>query len=103
MQPDIPGALQELDHVANRIEELLEWKELAIQEKRPGLPPSFQFRDHATGEIVSLYSAFLVLSRTVHRVLDRELPEPHSRLRTELSLIEERVAGWRIGARFIKT
>ncbi|MCC6358501.1 MAG: hypothetical protein IT450_07155 [Phycisphaerales bacterium] len=101
MQPDIPGALQELDRVAKRIEELLEWNQLAQDERRTGIPPSFQFRDHIGGEIVSLYSAFLVLSRTVHRVLDRELPEPHSNFRLELSLLEERVAGWQIGTRFI--
>ncbi|MCC6359271.1 MAG: hypothetical protein IT450_11045 [Phycisphaerales bacterium] len=100
MQPDIPGALHELDRVANRIEELLEWNELAQNEHRTGIPPSFQFRNHLSGEIVSLYSAFLVLSRTVHRVLDRDLPEPHSNFRLELSLLEERVANWQIGKRF---
>lgn len=99
MQPDIPGALQELDRVADRIAELLEWNELTQQGSRHGLPP-LQFRDHLSGEIVSLYSAFLVLSRTVHRVLDRDLPEPHSNFRLELSLLEERVANWQIGKRF---
>lgn len=101
MQPDISSALQELGRVADRIAELLEWNELSQQENRHGLPPPVQFRDHLSGEIVGLYSAFLVLSRTVHRVLDRELPEPHSNFRLELSLVEERVANWQIGKRFI--
>ena len=102
MQADIPGALDELDRVADRIEELLEWNKLSQQEQRPGLPPPFQFRDHISGEIISLYSAFLVLGRTIHRILDRELPDPHSALRLELSAVEQRVAAWRLADRFIK-
>jgi len=106
MQVDIPAALQELAHVAARIEELLEWDKLAQQERRPHVPPAFQLRDHVSDEIVGLYSAFLTLAGTIHRALDGVLaplrPGDAEALRRSLGHLEDRVARWHIGERFIK-
>lgn len=106
MQADIPGALLDLQRVAERLEELLEWHRLAQQEQRPHVPPAFQLRDHVTDELIGLYSAFLTLSGTTHRALDDpSLSDGHEqagRWQHELRILERRVAQCRIGERFIR-
>ena len=106
MQADIPGALRDLKTVADRIEELLEWEQLAQQERDPHLPPAFQLRDHLPTEIVGLYSAFLTLTETAHRALNdatgpNTCPESLD-WRKALLKLERRVARWHISERFIR-
>ena len=106
MQADIPGALNELTHVADRLDELLEWHRLARQERRPHIPPAFQLRDHVSDEIVGLYSAFMTLSMTIHRALDglrlASASDDTDPLRRRLEQLDQRVAHLHISESFIK-
>ena len=105
MQADIPGALHDLEQVVDRIAELLEWDKLAQQERRSDIPPAFQLRDHLPDEIVGLYSVFLTLNGTIHRALNNltaPISADEADWRRSLRSLEQRVARWRIGERFIK-
>lgn len=106
MKIDIPGALRSLEQVVERIAELIEWEKLAIQERKPHVPPAFQPADHYHDDLVSLESAFWNLSRDIREALSRGDLEATSEQRLpwehRLDQLELRVGELQAIAKLIK-
>ena len=106
MQVDIPGALRDLNKVADRLAELLEWQKLAQQERRPHTPPAFQFPDHTRKDIVEMYGWFINLDLCMREALNRTdlgfSIDDQTRWLRRLHEIEARVHALGIVDKFIK-
>ncbi|MCB9852821.1 MAG: hypothetical protein H6819_06975 [Phycisphaerales bacterium] len=74
MEPDIPGALCDLEKLADHLATLLEWEKLAEQEHDSRALPPFRLEHHNREDIIDLYSQFLELRSGIQRVIDEHDP-----------------------------
>lgn len=60
-----------MTRIVGKLKELAEWAELARQESRPGVPPSFQPSNHLAEEIRANYGMFIAISLEIKEVLNK--------------------------------
>jgi hypothetical protein len=109
IKADVPGALRQLAATKRRIRELIEWDDLAQQELRPGLPPSFDphtsLRAQVHDDIRVFYGLFLSLSSDIEQILQRHdlvcAIEDRTTWRRQLDRLENELLQLRIHERFL--
>ena len=106
MELDVPGTLKDLESVAAHLATLLEWDQLAEQERDTRALPPFRLQNHNREDIIDLYSQFLCLRTGIHAVLEsRSLLIPDEQRepwKERLLVLEQKVRGLRILERFIR-
>ena len=106
MRTDVPGALENLNRVADRIAELIEWDKLAQQERRPDSTWFFPPRDHLCDDLRSLYGLFLSLGLSIHDVLNRPdldaRKNQHTCWERRLRKLEARVHEFQISEKLLR-
>ena len=58
MTPDVSAGLKALADTVAKLESLQEWAKLEQQERKPGVPPSFQPSNHLDEDLRMLQAAF---------------------------------------------
>jgi hypothetical protein len=104
MTTDFASAMAELRRSANRLAELVVWKELDEEYARPHLPPAFCINHHFNEDARYLYGLFLQRDQSFRMWLSQ--PDPASdpadisRWRRRLLEVEDRVRRLHITERF---
>jgi hypothetical protein len=106
MIADFTSAIAELRRAADRLAELVIWKEMDDEYSRPGLPPAFRIGHHFDEDATAFYGQFLHLDQLLHTALARPDMawdwEAKMHWRKALVEIEERVRRLRISETFIR-
>lgn len=105
METDVPGYLQDLEKVADRIEAMFEWEALAQQEHGSRALPPFVHSYKNQQEIADLYGQFSFICMCLHMMLDDPKTNCSIRQREEwqhqLRKLENRVQDLATSDRFI--
>jgi len=105
MSQNIPAALREMTRIVGKLKELAEWAELARQESRPGVPPSFQPGNHLAEEIRANYGMFIAISLEIKEVLNKPaldvVPGQLAKWRRRLRELDREVNQLELTERFI--
>jgi len=104
MTVDFASAMAELRRAANRLAELVVWKELDEEHGRPDLPPAFRINYRFHEDARNLYGLFLQIDQSIRTWLSQpdiaSDPEEIARWRKTLLEVEDRVRRLRITERF---
>jgi hypothetical protein len=96
MQPDVPGALLDLQKIVKRIAELREWQKLARVERARNLYSQVVIPDSDQQEIDTLCGSYMLLDLTIHEALagldPNDSPEQKKRWQRRLQELEQTVA-----------
>ena len=106
MTPDIDAGIATLAQTAEKLEELIEWDQLARADPRLDLPPGFRFDPHLDEEFRSIYGLFCQLDLSLKALLNSAPPvgsaQQLSAWQKRLSRLEQKVRKMDITQRFIK-
>ena len=70
MTTDVPAGLSALAETVEELESLQEWAKLEQQERKPGVPPSFQLSNHLDEDLRTHQAAFVATVFDIQEALN---------------------------------